>query len=397
MYRNIIILSLIALLTLTLGGCGKSPTGSGGDNGFPASAYPNEIGMYWKYAVQDHLTGTTDTISASIISSQTILTPEITTQTWHYYWHSSCVLFDKHVILTNDSLQIYSIDDEPFFEQLIRFPLDDNSGWSGPMSTHGSVDTSHATHVTSLTTPAGQFSSAIQIERNWHQDFEGGYKQSYTWLVPEVGLAKYQLLVVYSDGAHLDTTINQTWELAAYNLNTFTVEEFPNSPGHIWTYEIQDTTESTIDNVTVSITGTIFMTELETNASIWVYEYNDRVDTQYVVSSDHRVSFYSSLDASAEEYGFTFPMALGRFWCIFTFAPVSDLTEKGLVAVPAGSFNNGFRYANYGGMFNYYYWFDSWLVPGIGIVKSTRHIANLGPYETEIWVLVEHAVTTITD
>ncbi len=387
-------ISIIMLVTLALAilaGCGTSPTEPDG-GGITHDYYPNDVGMFWQYEIHDNLTDKIDTVSISITGDTNIIGPGITSQLKRYFWHSTGTVYEKHIYLTENSVQIYSIDDEILYEELFKMPLDNNATWYGPLNSYGSVDSSLAVLYRSISVPAGTFTSPFNIDRTWHQDFEGGYKRTETWLASGVGLVKFSPLVVYSDGARIDTSLNQTWELIAYDLNTFNVEEFPNEPGHVWSYDIFDSIEIKTGTVTVTISGSTEMTALQTQASIWVYQFSDRVDTEYVVTTEDRVSFYSYREAQFPDYFFYFPMALGRMWGIETFAPVSDLIEKGTISVPAGTYTNGFNYTIYGGMFNYYFWYENWIVPDIGVVKSTRYIANLGPYEVQTWELIEHTM-----
>lgn len=128
-------------------------------------------------------------------------------------------------------------------------------------------------------------------------------------------------------------------------------EDFPNSVGFQWTYEVRDSFVQMTDTVTVSITGTLILPGTK-KASIWVTTSRERVDTHYVVVLGDTVLIYPGQDTTYMSAKYIFPLEIDKSWRYrwadhfrhgyFKGVATTTVVGEGLVSTPAGSFQNAF-------------------------------------------------------
>ena len=131
----------------------------------------------------------------------------------------------------------------------------------------------------------------------------------------------------------------------------FGVEDFPNSVGFQWTYEVHDSLTGVTDTVTVAITDTLTLAGVKP-ATIWVYTYSDSVDTHYVVVWGDTVLIYPGQDTTYMSAKYIFPLEIDKSWRYrwadhfrhgyFKGVATTTVVGEGLVSIPAGSFQNAF-------------------------------------------------------
>lgn len=128
-------------------------------------------------------------------------------------------------------------------------------------------------------------------------------------------------------------------------------EDFPNSVGFLWIYEVYDSLAGATDTVTVEITDTLTLAGVKP-ATIWVYTYSDAVDTHYVVVWGDTVLIYPGQDTTYMSAKYIFPLEIDKSWRYrwadnfrhgyFKGVATTTVVGEGLVSTPAGSFQNAF-------------------------------------------------------
>ena len=173
---------------------------------------------------------------------------------------------------------------------------------------------------------------------------------------------------------------------------------FPHAVGNWWIYDVYDSVRSTSDTVTVTIVDT---TRLENGAlaTVWLYEYPDRVDTQYVTVSGDTVNMYSDRQRSTNfrSARYVLPLEVGNGWRGLLISDSTIVRDKDSVCVTAGCLPGGFRIESNWGGFNVYGHRTDWLVPGIGVVSiHLQWICTvcMGPFPgiNEYWDLLSYDV-----
>lgn len=206
-------LSVILVLALAAQICCNDENPAVSDDGGDSfDTIPMCIGVQWTYETYDSLSQTIDTLAVSIIDTVTIGSGAYLT-VWSYREDADSSL--RYVSIKGDTLAFYddtlSVQPSEYFV----FPLSEGRLWTGPTNLG---DTSRVTEIGTIYVPAGEFEHGIRIDRIWDVDFEGGRSQSTTWLIPEVGIAFRHLLVRFSDGDTIITTMNEVWKLLSYDL-----------------------------------------------------------------------------------------------------------------------------------------------------------------------------------
>ena len=378
---------LVVVLCVALVSCEDDdpPTGGGRHS---ISQFPSQIGMLWKYQVYDSLTQTTDTVWVSV----TDLDPRTITGTqgfvWWYNWITRYSVQPRTVTVSGDTVVLFTdtAQTEPDPRELLIFPLELDREWTEPFGS----DTSRVTAIGTKTVPAGTFTGAACVERIWNRDFEGGYDQSTTWIARNVGIVSrhYFSESNLGDGTFI-VTKNQTWQLYAYDLSTFSLSQFPNSVGSEWVYQLVDTVTDLVDTVTVRVVGKIESPGYD-SVMVWTYRGREYVDTMFIATNGQIVSeFFDTLVVMPfVAWPYEFPMAVGRHWGIYTFAPIPQVDDKAPISTPAGNFRSAFHYQASGIWVNDYWLVDDWLVPRVGVVKRKFHRWILGPVSDQEWTLL---------
>ncbi|MFH1701288.1 MAG: hypothetical protein ABIE07_11960 [Candidatus Zixiibacteriota bacterium] len=352
--------------------------------------FPKQVGMYWEYAVYDSLTGETDTVEVSIVDTLTIGDPLLTMK-WNVNYINNVI--SRYYTLKGDTLMISNDSLMMGGGEWFVFPLDLNKMWTGP-NVHD--DTSRVTERGTISVSAGMFVSAAKVERVWLHDFEGGGNYSTTWIADSVGMVSRHQLSQYSDGAQLYTSVNETWELLNFDLTTFYIEQFPNDIAFFWKYESHDSINNTYDTLLVMVTDTVTVPTVigDVIGKVWVYDYGNHQDTEYVAIVNNRIEVYPLPRTIIGEYNpirdyyYEFPLTVGRYWGIMFFVPIPDVFEKVPVTYRHGGEFTAFKhyYSHQG--FNYYRGVESLLVPNIGVMSRTVREYNLGPMTKVTYELI---------
>ncbi len=90
-------------------------------------------------------------------------------------------------------------------------------------------------------------------------------------------------------------------------------DDFPNSVGYQWIYEVHDSLMGVTDTVTVAIIDTITLVDIIL-AAVWVFTWNGSVDTQYVSVVNDTVSVYPTRDTSFLVAMYIYPVEVGASW-----------------------------------------------------------------------------------
>ena len=370
----------------------KNSTGAVGTGDF-VKVYPNAIGMSWTYTVHDSLLHTTDTFLVSVLDTA-IIQGSTRTMYWKLYSPYSDSLIIQYAGSKGDTLLIFRGGLDTTLVEIFPFPLTQGKKWAGPYDNPYTFDTSTVTETGSISTPAGTFGNASKIQRGWDFDFEGGGRHSETWIAPDVGMVRQNITVIYSDGANIDTSRNETWELIDYNLSTFSISDFPLHIGNTWQYEVFDSLNAIYDTIDVTAEG---MATIAFNLSAYrlIYTGGAQPDTDFVVINwdDDEIDIYTYEAQPYPYYTYHFPFAMGDGWGIYTFAELTGIVGKGTITVPAGTFDDGFFYTAEGSIIpNDFYRLENWLVPGVGLVKMTKTEYWLAPENIEVWRLLDYDI-----
>jgi hypothetical protein len=282
-------------------------------------------------------------------------------------------------------------------EHLERFvrPFEDGMEWTGPQL----ADTSRTSIWRSVTVPAGTFTGVARVDRIWNRDFEGGGKWSETWLDEDAGIVKRHFLSQFSDGTSITVTQNETWELIEYDLTTFSLQQFPNTIGTKWVYQVVDMTNTGVDTlVDTSSVDTVTVTVVERvnilgPDSLMLWEFNGRVYeyTRFVSTAANIVTIATDTAQRIPPlpaWSYEFPMTVGKHWGIDTFWPIPTVSDKCSVSTPAGNFQTAFVYFSSGGLPGSWMVRD-WLAPGVGVVKRVYYpYSGTWPSSWHEWTLL---------
>jgi hypothetical protein len=388
MFTRQTILILTAALFVALVSCEDDGPPTGGGHR-PIDQLPSQIGMLWKYQVYDSLTQTTDTVWVSVTDPD----PRTITGTqgfvWWYNWITRYSVQPKTVTISGDTVALFTdtAQTEPDPRELLIFPLELDREWTEPFGS----DTSRVTATGTKTVPAGTFTGAACVERIWNRDFEGGYNQSTTWIARNVGIVSrhYFSESNLGDGTFIVTT-NRTWELYDYDLSTFSLGQFPNTVGTEWDYQLVDTLVGLVDTVTVRVVGKIQNPTYD-SLMVWVCEGREYRDTMFVATDGQVVSeFFDTLVVMPfVAWPYEFPMAVGRHWGIYTFAPIPQVDDKAPISTPSNRYSSAFHYQS-SGIWPHDFWLvDDWLVPGVGVVKRRFSRWVPEPVSAQEWTLLD--------
>ena len=383
--RSIPIILLLGLLCFYSCGDDDKPTGSSPT----VNSLPNAVGMLWVYEVYDSLTEITDTVWISVTDTAYHMDASTSLQ-WRTNWTVTDSVVDRYVLVQGDTIDIFSDSTtEPMLLERFAFPLSPGSEWT----VQGVNDTSRVTDVGTVTVKAGTFGYAALVERSWDRDFEGGGNWSQTWVAPNVGVVSRYLYNQRTDGGgHFWFTVNQTWELLRYDLSTYSMRRFPNSVGTEWVYQVVHIERDLVDTVTVTIVSDVSVSWAD-SGKLWQYIGSEFTDTLYVGAIDEELFFSHSQDILyLDSWYYEFPLAVGRWWGVDTFAPIPEVYDKGPVSTGAGDFSSAFHYRMSGGAFNSYWGVEDWLVPGVGVVLRKTTQMDLGPVLSQDWTLISYNV-----
>ncbi len=192
---------LILIIPLLFSACENS-TENNPPEAFTGS-FPNKVGDQWVYAVHDSLSGSVDTLTVKIVGTTTVNGKDLT------IWVRNSHRYNDTLYVNVDNSTVYYYED-PYpnvVDHKIVFPLEKGETWTNPDQVS---DSSVVKNIEDVSVPAGNFSNAFRIERNW-----GGfnvYGNSMTWFVENVGIVKFYRRIQGFDN------IKETWELLSYNV-----------------------------------------------------------------------------------------------------------------------------------------------------------------------------------
>lgn len=354
-----------------------------------ADKFPMAVGMYWKYDIYNILTGSSWPVEVSIVDSTDDQNGRVI-----YEWKHSGLPYgyvDRFRIefrtMVGDSLVRFDSINAPTPSELIVFPLELDQSWTGPTQVD---DSSCISHDGSLYTWAEEFETAFRIDRTWNRKPEGGIDSTSTWIVPDVGIVQIIDFKSHSDVTPLNVSQNYLWRLTDYNLYTFGIDEFPQTVGSWWVYEYSDSAYKNFDTIQVSIIDKIKVSGED--ATVWLHDYGNWIDTQYVFARDSQIVMYADTLLGYPFVYYDLPFLLGRYWGIMFGWPPPDIIEKGEISVPAGQFSNGFKhhYHDHSPEIVYAHYVDEWFVPGVGMVK--RNAFNDYGVDNQEYVLLEYYI-----
>jgi len=390
--RLILLVILSALIFLIA--CDDSPTRYSNNLPPVPQDFPGAAGMLWKYEVYDSLTQITDTVWVSYTDNYFGPSGDFFIE-WKERHFTDYSFEFKTVRAHGDTIEIQNSDIVLVFQsERIIYPIELGNSWAGIEAID---DTSRVTLVGKIEVPAETFYNGARIDRSWNLDIEQGGNWSQTWLVPDVGIVSRYFLSQFSDGTSITVTKNETWELIEYDLTTFVIDQFPNKVGNRWIYEEKDSVYYhhdsviiTYDTVTVTIVDEGRL-EMGDSFTVWEYVNSMSTDTLFVVTQENHIRFHTMYSPLWDLY-YEFPLAVGRSWGIDYFVPVPEVIDKETVIAPLRIFESAFHQKTNGGAFNDYWSQDDWLVPEIGIVKSTRWQFGFIPSMNRTRTLIDYSL-----
>lgn len=164
---------------------------------------------------------------------------------------------------------------------------------------------------------------------------------------------------------------------------------FPNKPGDIFFYSVtvNDTLGGkVIDSfqVTVSIVGKTLLKKNGTPVTIWVYNYPNRTDTNYVGPINDSIIFYDQ-SQTVKINKFQFPLSIGSKWPIKLF-DTCEITRIDKVFTPSGNYSNAYLVKENAYGPNYFLKKSQYISPEVGIVQINFIQYNFG-FSIQNWKL----------
>ena len=121
---------------------------------------------------------------------------------------------------------------------------------------------------------------------------------------------------------------------------------------------------------------------------VWVYEFEDYIDTQYVSIKNDSILFYDHMDPLLVGNYYIFPFEVGSGWG--SSIDTSYVIEQTTIITEAGEFVNSYRIKRQNNGYNYFLDADMWFVNKIGIVAIEKVEINLGPFVYSKWELLDY-------
>jgi hypothetical protein len=172
------------------------------------------------------------------------------------------------------------------------------------------------------------------------------------------------------------------------NLDVQPAGSFPNTTGDTFTYAVIDSLNNTNFNLQVSVLGSQKLPNGKV-ANMWIFNYPNMIDTNYVVSNVDSAVFYDK-DRIDIARVYHFPLAVGNKWRQSFLTDSVYVNSNGPINTPAGEFANAFLINEKGHSYNYIIKRDQWVVPNIGMVKQNLYELNLGAVTYQTWTLTSY-------
>jgi hypothetical protein len=165
-------------------------------------------------------------------------------------------------------------------------------------------------------------------------------------------------------------------------------EYFPNTVGDYWKYKYVDSLNNNSTSfVDVNIVGNKLLSNGQ-NAKVWVFNFTDHVDTNYVYQISDTIRFLNLYLNIVNTY--VIPLSLNNKWeNSFLFDSI-QVKEQRIFILNKKNFDNSFLLSERGYSFNYSLTRVEWFCPNIGMLTKTRKEYNLGYVDDSYWELVEY-------
>lgn len=167
--------------------------------------FPNRVGMHWFYSVHDRITDETQTVLVAV-EDKTILSTGKRATVWKIYFPDRTVT--QYVTVEDDSVKIFRDTYGKYPVEIYILPLEIGNSWTVSTAVH---DTNTVVRKESISVPAGRFTDAFRIERDWNI-FENAATIT-TWFVAKVGMIKRD-----QRSMSLRGTTDQSWQLLSYDV-----------------------------------------------------------------------------------------------------------------------------------------------------------------------------------
>lgn len=192
------------------------------------------------------------------------------------------------------------------------------------------------------------------------------------------------LAIIYATSCHKDTIMDTV------KPNTPASEYFPNKIGDKWIYNVYDSVNIKMDEVSVEITGTKTLPKGEV-ANIWIYKYPDKIDTNFVFQSGDTVRFVPALYLNPNDYvvkeTYVIPLSVGNYWTnLFLYDSIHVIKET-QISVNNLQFDSTYFLIEKGRTFNYLIYAEEYFKPTIGMVQLSRYENNFFIPENKVWYL----------
>jgi hypothetical protein len=128
------------------------------------------------------------------------------------------------------------------------------------------------------------------------------------------------------------------------NIDGSEFDDFPNSVGCQWVYEVYDSLMDVTDTVTVAIIDTTTLADI-IPAAVWVFTWNGSIDTQYVSVVNDTVSIYPTRDTSFLDAMYIYPLEVGASWTYrHRLGNATSIVDgSGVFSVDSVIYRNSFR------------------------------------------------------
>jgi hypothetical protein len=171
-------------------------------------------------------------------------------------------------------------------------------------------------------------------------------------------------------------------------------EYFPNTVGDKWIYRVYDSVNKRMDIVTVEVTGTTKLPKGET-ATIWIYRYPTKNDTNYVLQTGDTTKFIPALNLNPNDYYvkkiYISPLAIGRSWTnTFIYDTIKVLNETQLSICDNIKFDSVYFLREKGQTVNYLIYAEEYFKPQVGLVQLSKYEYDFAPAENKVWYLKEY-------
>jgi len=191
--------------------------------------------------------------------------------------------------------------------------------------------------------------------------------------------------IIYTTSCHKDLELSMP--------NTQASEYFPNSVGDKWIYNVYDSINKKMDEVSIEIIGTTTLPKGE-HATVWTYNYPDRIDTSFVFESGDTIKFVPALNLNPNDYvvkkKYVIPFSIGNFWTnAFLYDTIHVITETHLT-VNNLQFDSTYFLKEKGETVNYFIYAEEYFKPNVGMVQLSKWEYDFFIPENKVWYLKQY-------